>query len=302
MGIVSRPRSNPALLRAVARYLRYRSMTEVGEDSLRRTIAPNSFIAPGTREDVGAVEGSMWRDSIDLAVEFRIAERRDGQLAFTEQTVEDLAADDLAIFRRTLRRIVLSPEHNQRLWESSEGGWPSAGAREFSRVAVWFFELHPEPMTNESAYDAAQQSVQGSDKLIENVEQWRIFARWAEALGLISRLEPTWLADPTVAVEEELAEVFGPRDELPALQLRDDLARAIPLLRPGEYVDGLDAFLTEKPTRLDDEAGPALAFALSRLESRGLIDFDRRSDADQLILADPHSSENPTHILLRGSR
>ena len=58
---------------------------------------------------------------------------------------------------------------------------------------------------------------------------------------------------------------------------------------------------SDKPRRLAAEAGPALAFALSRLERRGLIDFDRRSDADQLVLSDPHSTDNPTHITWRGA-
>jgi len=105
------------------------------------------------------------------------------------------------------------------------------------------------------------------------------------------------LGDPTLAVEEEIGEVFAGGDSvLPALAVRDALVAVLPVLRGGAYARGIDRFLTTRPRRLENEAGYALAFALSRLSARGAITFERRSDADQLILEDPQSDRNPTHI------
>lgn len=289
------------MIRAVARYFRYRRITAAPEDSLRETLAPIGLTTRGAVEDPGS-EGTTWRDSLELALELGIAERRDGEVAFDERLLAALAADDVSSFRGALLHVVLASEHNEGLWDAGEGSWSSVGAREFSRIAVWFFENRQGPLTSEMAYSAARVSVGGPDKLVENIEQWRVFVRWAEALGLVSRVGTSWLPDPTVAIEEELAGIFGERDELPALKVRDDLCRSVPVLRRGAYAGGLDAFLVEKPRRLEDEAGRALEFALRRLERRQLISFDRRSDADQLILSDPHSSENPTHILWRRSK
>jgi hypothetical protein len=304
MGIISRPRSNPAMFRALARYCRQRDIGAAPEDSLRETIAPTGLTSrAGGGEESASGEGTVWRDSIELALELGIVERRDGDLVFDQRVMTELAADDVPSFRRALRRIVLAPEHNDGLWDSDGGeGWSSLGAREFSRIAVWHLETPPGTLSTETAYDAARRSVEGPAKLVENVEQWRVFVRWAEALGLISRVDSFPLPDPTIAVGEELAEVFSGQDELPALKVRDGLAHSVPVLRHGAYARGLDDFLLEKPRRLEAEAGPALAFALARLERRRLISFDRRSDADQLVLSDPHSSENPTHVLWRGSK
>lgn len=288
------------MLRALARYCRYRNVAILEEDRLREAIAPTSLTVRESGSTVPAA-GTAWKDSVDLAIELGIAERREGLLSFDEQLIAELASDGVPGFRRALRRIVLAPENNDGLWEHGEGErWSSEGAREFSRIAVWLLETDSRGLVRDKAYETARRLVGGPAKLVENVEQWRVFVRWAEALGVISGVSNLHLPDPTVAVEEELVDVFSSEAELPALRVRDEVSGQLPVLRNGEYAEGLQRFLIEKPRRLDAEAGPALSFALMRLKRRGLILFDRRSDADQLILRDPHSDENPTHILWKG--
>jgi hypothetical protein len=229
-------------------------------------------------------------------LELGLAERRDGDLILEESALGGLADEQTSVFRRTLRSLVLAAEHNSALWEHAEGeAWASTASREFSRIAVWFLEK-PVGGLSDDFYEVARREVEGPTKLVENVEQWRVFIRWAEALGLMSRLGGLQLPDPTVAVEEELSGVFGSKSLLPALQVRDGLVSALPVLRNGAYASGFDRFLNQKPRRLASEAGPALAFALIRLERRGVIAFARPSDSDQLILSDPHSPDNPTRI------
>jgi hypothetical protein len=300
MGIISRPRSNPAMIRAVARYCDYRGLMTVAEERLRETIAP-ILLTSSSGTDSAAGAGTAWKDTVDLAIELGIAKRRDDALDFDSRLIADLAVDDVSGFRRALRRIVFAQEQNDALWEYvQDGTWSSEGSREFSRIAVWLLDTSPGELAHDGAYEAARRSIEGAAKLVENDEQWRVFVRWAEALGVASRVAGLQLGDPTVAVEEELGDVFGSEDVLPALTVRDRLATALPVLRGGKYAKGIERFLVAKPRRLEGDSGRSLAFALTRLVQRGLISFDRRSDADQLVLDDPHSDANPTHIRLEG--
>jgi hypothetical protein len=235
-------------------------------------------------------------------LELGIGERRDGELVFREDALTNLAAEETSAFRRAVRSIILAPEHNTGLWDHAGGdAWPSSAAREFSRIAVWLLETPVGELAGDDAYEIARRSVEGPTKLVENVEQWRVFLRWAEAVGLTSRVGVLQLPDPTVAIEEELPHVFGSKKDLPALKVRDGLVSAIPVLRNGAYSSGLDRFLVDKPRRLPADAGPALAFALSRLKRRNVIDFSPASDAAQLVLSDPDSKDNPRHIVWLGA-
>jgi hypothetical protein len=304
MGIISHSRSNPAMLRAIARYCTYRGITTAPEDVLQGALVPQGLTSRQSDDTPTSSEGTVWRDTIELMLELGIAERRDGELSFRDDTLSDLAAEETSPFRRALRSIILSPEHNTGLWDHAKGEpWPSTAAREFSRIAAWLLETQVGELSGdaEEIVRRARRSVDGPSKLVENAEQWRVFRRWADALGLTSRIGAFQLPDPTVAIEEELPGVFRSKVELPALKVREGLVGAIPILRNGAYSNGLDHFLANKPRRLAAEAGPALAFALVRLERKRVIHFDRRSDADQLVLSDPHSTDNPTHIAWRGA-
>src|SRR5215472_4191143 len=108
MGIISRPRSNPAMIRALARYCSFREVTGVEEDRARETLAPATLITGRGGDGTAAVAGSAWRDSIDLAVELQILEREDGALRFRDGLLVDLGMEDLSRFRRALRRVVLA--------------------------------------------------------------------------------------------------------------------------------------------------------------------------------------------------
>jgi hypothetical protein len=290
------------MIRALARYCEYRGVYEVEEERLRDTLAPATLLTPRSGETTAGATGTVWKDSIDLAVELGIAAREDGVVRFQEALIADLAAADVSSFRRSLRRVVLAHEHNDGLWDqTADSTWSAQGAREFSRIAAWVLDSAPGELTFDGAYEASRRAIEGSAKLIENVEQWRVFVRWAEAIGLSSRVADYQLCDPALAVEEEIGDVFAGGDSvLPARSVRDRLVTVLPVLRDGTYTRGLDRFLAKRPRRLPNEAGHALAFALRRLAARGVITFDRQSDADQLILDDPQSDRNPTHIALSG--
>ena len=273
------------MVRAVARYCRYRDLSEVTEGHLQTVLAPKD---PGTA-------GSTWKDTIAVMVELKLVERRDDTIVVGSELKGDLADDDLDVFRRALRLTTFADDSNSSLWETDGGRWSSAGAREFSRIAAWFLER---PLGSEARiYDEARREVTGDSKLVENEEQLRVFVRWASALGLGVMLLGRPLPDPTVAVRQELAQAFGGEKRLPALALRDRLVAAIPVLRGGSYAAGMTPFLVDASPRPPDSAGPGLRIALRRLERAGVVKMSTASDARPLVL-ERADGKNPSHVTL----
>lgn len=291
MGIISRPRSNPAMLRALARYCSYREIEEISEQDLQRVIAPDALGGGGA--------GSAWRDTLLLAQEFDLLDLRDGVVVIAAEMKGELADDDIQRFRTALRRLVLGPAHNDRLWDLTGGRWSSVGSREFSRAAAWFLD-QPLERSEGTLSDRARRQVPGDQKVIENEEQARVFIRWATSLGLAATLFGEPIPDPSVSVRDELPGAFGGEGDLPALALRDRLVAALPVLYTGPYAAGLDKVLAPSPRRLPAAAGAGLLVALRRLERQGTLKFRERSDAPALVLEEPDTA-NPTHIGLVGA-
>ena len=286
MGLISRPRSNPAMVRAIARYCRYRDLSEVTDAGLQAVIAPGGL---------GEVEGSAWKDTMNVMDDLGLLELRDSQVLISPSLKEGLADDAHYVFRAALRAVVFAEENNSDLWDTEDGRWSSTGSREFSRIAAWFLERAL--LREDALVDRCRRDVAGENKVIENEEQLRVFIRWATALGLAVPLFGNTVPDPSVAVREELAAAFDGADQIPTLTLRDRLTSAIPVLRGGSYATGLDRFLTDQASRPPDEASPGLRTALWRLERAGVLKFRSTSDGDPLVLG-AADALNPTHATL----
>lgn len=276
------------MLRALARYCDYRGVKAAPEEHLRNVISQH-------RADA---EGSVWSDTILVAEELGVLSKDDsGVLRLDRSTIRELAADDDKTYRRALRRRVMGVEHNNDPWSTTDGRWSSEGAREFSRIAAWLLQVPIETLQTDGPYELARKDVKGpsEDKLVENEIQWRTFVRWGIALGLVSVIDDLVLPDPTVAIEEELADLL-PSREAHVVAFKDAVVERLPVLLGGAYTRGLDTFLREPPHRSPRAAGSGLSLALRRLERRGVIDVDRRSDAEHLEL--DGLGRQPTHLAL----
>jgi hypothetical protein len=288
MGIITRTRAHPAMLRALARYCAYREITESDVASLQRVLAPDAFGAQKA--------GSVWHDSLLLASELGLVDQDDERVAIRPTLRAELAVDDVGAFRRALRKVVLAPVNNEGLWAVSNGVWPAGASTEFSRIASWFldqpFELdHPEISAR------ARPQLKTTLRLIENPDQGRVFERWCVALGLGATLFDNLLPDPIKAVSEELPDIYQDSEELPALTVRDQLLERLPVLTGGAYAAGLDQVLKVVPRRVPHAAGPSLTRSLQGLERRGVIAFVSRSDAESMTLEDSDRA-GPTHLRL----
>jgi hypothetical protein len=275
----------------LGRYCRFRDIAAIPEDEAAAVIAP---------PPLNSGEGSVWKDSVDLAEELGAVSRSSGELKLLGPVWEDIGHGDVSSARRGLRRLVLAAEHNEGLWSKSKGAWSADGAREFSRIAVWFLQVPIEETGpgGESPYTVARNMVEGPTDalLVENDEQWRVFERWGSALGLVASFDEVALADPTAAVADEITDVFSGSERLPSREVRDKILNAIPVLQGGRDAEGLDRWLRDRPSREAAHAGVGLSVALLRLKAAGVLRFEQRSDGDRLILS--YAEESPTDIVL----
>jgi hypothetical protein len=272
------------MLRALARYCQYRGIKDAPEHTLRNVVTQHR----------GDVDGSVWSDTLLVAAELGVLSNEAGVLQLDGSSIRELAVDDDHMFRRALRRRVMAYDHNHDPWDTVDGRWSSAGAREFSRIATWLLQVPVEVLQTNGPYELARKEVSGpsDDKLVENQTQWRTFLRWGIALGLVSMIDDLVLPDPTVAIEEELSDLLA--GEVHVIAFRDGVVKCLPVLLGGAYAHGLDGFLHERPRRDPRAAGSGLSLALRRLERRGVISVDRRSDAEHLAL--DGLVRQPTHL------
>lgn len=288
------------MVRAIARYCAFRGTSEIDESELEGAVAPMSLGDGGRGAPKG---GSVWSDTIGLCEEFGLVTKGGGTVRVDERVTEQFAEGDVARFRANLRAEVFASANNDGLWETTrKGSWSSDASREFSRVAVWFLEQRPDELLNadDTPYALARKEVEREgEKLVENQEQWRVFCRWAGALGLAMPVGDQHVPDVTQAVAEEFSMMFRSTQTLPAPDVRDELLKRIPVLRDGAYAGGLWKFVANSPTSAASEAGPAVGFALRRLSIRELISFKYDSDAPQLPIGEPEG-QNPSHVTWRG--
>ena len=117
---------------------------------------------------------------------------------------------------------------------------------------------------------------------LTNASRCAMLAYWARFLGYAEGLQ--WggktlvVPDPTEAIARRLNAVFGHDATLPVALFFDRLATHCPVLEGGSVRIAIDARLRRKRERY--ALSPATSLALLRLEKRGLLKLETRSDAE----------------------
>jgi hypothetical protein len=170
------------------------------------------------------------------------------------------------------RRLLFSDENNQRFWDN-EG----TRAADFTRALAFIlaqdiyiseFGTHPKVQSLEQL-----QFQDENRRLLQNDVRWNGFF-WVD--------QRRW-PDPTAAIREELTEVFGKQNELPAQEFITRLGERLPVLDGGRYRLEIEAALEpaewHPPTR-PDLLSTSLSRALWRLSRPGgPLRFESRADA-----------------------
>ena len=140
---------------------------------------------------------------------------------------------------------------------------------------------------------------------LTNSGRWQHFGYWAIYLGFATKISiagKNYLCpDPTEAIEGELRRVFKESKELLIRDFFEYLAKEIPVLEFGSVRNRIMDKAREGLQLPDNQLSFSTSLSLLRLENRGLISLEHKSDADSLSLqSDTGNSRIISHIVYRG--
>lgn len=140
---------------------------------------------------------------------------------------------------------------------------------------------------------------------LTNNSRWQHFGYWAIYLGFATKIsiaKKDYLCpDPTEAIEHELERIFKESKELLIKDFFEYLVKEIPVLEFGSVRNKILDRAREGLQLPDNLLSFSTSLALLRLEKRGLISLEHKSDADSFSLQ--NNSENSriiSHIVYRG--
>ena len=138
-----------------------------------------------------------------------------------------------------------------------------------------------------------------------NTDNWRQFIYWCIYLGFATKVYISGkifiCPDPTEAIERELKRVFKESKELLIRDFFEYLAKVIPVLEFGSVRNKILDRAREGLQLSDNMLSFSTSLALLRLEKRGLISLEQKSDADSFSLeSNSENSRIISHIVYRG--
>ena len=118
---------------------------------------------------------------------------------------------------------------------------------------------------------------------VSNNTRFNRLLEYMKILGFMSGRNVDAIIDPTIAIKDELTDIFLNNNILPAQKFLDNLSDLIPVLDFGSYRKEIDNYLrSDVMKKTDDlEISPSLSFALLRLDHDRKISFESRGDADK---------------------
>ena len=139
---------------------------------------------------------------------------------------------------------------------------------------------------------------------LTNSARWQHFGYWAIYLGFATKIsiggENYLCPDPTKAIELELNNVFRENKELPIRNFFEYLAKSIFVLEFGSIRDKVGDYAREGLSLPYNLLSFSTSLALLRLEKRGLISLEQKSDADSFSLQrDKENSRIISHVIYK---
>jgi hypothetical protein len=129
-----------------------------------------------------------------------------------------------------------------------------------------------------------------NDALLQNL------VYWSKYLGFLSfNTEKYFIPDPTNVLAKILPSIIGSK-KLGINEFQSLLGARIPVLEGGKVRNKIESKLNTEFQRPEAHFSKSTSFALKRLESRGVIKFEKVSDADNWILDLGRVQDSVSHI------
>ena len=261
--------ANVAVLWVVAKWLAI--VDSARFDQMSRALRPPAVV-PGADDAL--------RASLSAAVDFRLLSL-DGDGVY--RLGPSLSAEDTTD-HRSFRSIVCRLLLSRAVEEVDAAGAPS----DVAVALTWLLSL--DPMRPPAwGWDATETWARrdGAIEVIRNNTQWRVFRRWAIALGMAEARNPDRLGGPqTISPDPSraVADVLGRlQSSMPADAFLQALVTERPCFDTGALESRAIALGVPYSARAGATVGPALGYALARLDRRGLLRLVRLDDASSRV-------------------
>lgn len=208
------------------------------------------------------------------------------------------------------RGFVLKGENNEKLFDK-EGSLSA----DFTRLQVWSLmqEIWEHDQTSADAVEPRLKKQTKDDSLFrQNSTRWDGFKAWSQFLGFAwsppfpaAKIEP----DPTAAIRDVLAAVFGAENTLDAPALVKRISEHLPVLDGGRYRLMVEERLGETVGEYSwrplpsGQLSSSMSRSLIRLREDGTLMFEDRDDSEHRISLTGRGRKvitTVTHISLKG--
>ena len=261
--------ANVAVLWVVAKWLTIVDAARL--DQMSRALRPTPVV-PGADDAL--------RASLSAAVDFRLLSLdADGLYRLGPSVTVDDTSDHRS-FRSVVCRLLLARAAE----EVDAAGAPS----DVAVALTWLLSL--DPMRPPAwGWDATETWARrdGAIEVVRNNTQWRVFRRWAIALGMAEARSPDRLGGPqTISPDPSraVADVVGRmQPSMAADAFLQALVTELPCFDTGALEPAAIALGVPYSARSGASVGPALGYALTRLDRRGLLRLVRLDDASSRV-------------------
>lgn len=216
-----------------------------------------------------------------------VVDAGDGEVCLAEGVPEDI--------RAFLERRLLDPEEAKQYRQDSV---PYAFA--------WFLCQHPAtPLSlKENQKDRVERDTGGKTLDLSNASRFQQFGYWVQYLGLGWRISgpggDRLVPDPTEALMRHLPAVL--KDGEGAIhEVMEKLGKQLPVLETGAVRTEVEAWLPQEKQRAPGDLSPSTSLALLRLQRRGVLAIEARSDAPMMRLLTWPNPTQASHLVWKGT-
>jgi len=141
---------------------------------------------------------------------------------------------------------------------------------------------------------------------LTNFSRFQQLSYWVQYLGLGWQV-PTvstgveLVSDPTTALTFHLEPILAPSGEMPVREAIEALGRRLPVLETGAARKELEAWLPDEKQRDENDLSASTSLALVRLELRGVLSLEERSDAQAMRLLTWPNTRRVSHLVWKKS-
>ncbi|MDG9793528.1 protein DpdG [Brucella anthropi] len=232
--------------------------------------------------NVSSVEPKQLNQTLNRWMELGLFELEADQVRLNEVHTKALGKKpDVAELKLPgiIRSIALRPENNLRFWES-EGN----RSADLNRGLSWI--LAQDIYTIDTGSHERIQKLENeqiadlSKRIFQNDTRWNGLRTWMVYLGF-GRTGARMTVDPTVAVRDELPQIFKQDTTLPASIFVERASEIVPVLDRGKYRVEMEAVLNPASWAApsENQISTSLSRAIQRLDREGFIATEQRADS-----------------------